>query len=408
MNKNFYYLWSSISFGKLALSLYTMTITLTIFSITHSATFASLVMLIHVIGKLVSSFVFPLITEKASIKRILISSIQAQLVVILLILAISNENTLLNPVLKIILIYIFIGFSGFTDGFVSPSRMSLIPEMVEQAKLGKANSLISTTDQTFSLLGWSVGTIAINTYGSNWILLTSIILLLISLLSSLPIKNKKRKESPKRPKWDTIRAGWSILFSKSNQIRTITIMDILEGIASGIWIGGITLVFVKEVLKKEEQWWGLINTSYFAGSIIGGILITLFSIKLQKHLIKGMITGSFFVSILVLLYALNKTAWIALLLVILMGPFYQLRDITQQTYIQRYIKDELLAQLYAAKDNMYYLVFALSVFLSGLISDYLGVIYVYYFAFLLYFLSSIFALVTFQREKKSLWFLLFK
>lgn len=401
MSKYFYYLWSSISFGKLALSLYTMTITLTIFSITHSATFASLVMLIHVIGKLVSSFVFPLTTEKASIKKILSSSILAQLVVILLVLAISNDNTLLHPVLKLCLIYILIGFAGFTDGFVSPSRMSLIPEMVEKSKLGKANSLISTTDQTFSLLGWSLGTIAINLYGSNKVLITSIIFLIISFLTSLPIKSKERKESAKRPKWDIIKAGWFILFSKSNKIRTITIMDILEGIASGIWIGGITLVFVKEVLKKEEQWWGLINTSYFAGSIIGGILITLFSIKLQKHLIKGIVTGSFFVSILVLLYAINTTAWVALLLVILMGPFYQLRDITQQTYIQKCIKGELLAQLYAAKDNMYYLVFALSVFLSGLISDYLGVVYVYYFAFLLYFLSSIFALITFQKEKRS-------
>lgn len=35
MNKNFYYLWGSISWGKLGLSLYTMNMTLIIFSLTH-------------------------------------------------------------------------------------------------------------------------------------------------------------------------------------------------------------------------------------------------------------------------------------------------------------------------------------------------------------------------------------
>jgi len=167
----------------------------------------------------------------------------------LLIIYVFNDGGLLHTTLKLMIIYMLIAFTGFTDGFVSPSRMSLIPESVEEKALGKANSLISTTDQTFALLGWSIGTIAINIYGSNF-------------------------------------------------------------------------------------------------------------------------------------YAMNTTAGIALLLVVLMGPFYQLRDISQLTYIQKNVVG--LAKLYAAKDNLYYIVFALSVFLSGLISDYIGVVYVYYFAFILY------------------------
>ncbi|MBM7716088.1 MFS family permease [Bacillus thermophilus] len=399
MNKSFYYLWVSISFGKLALSIYTMTITLTIYSFTHSATLASVVMLIHVIGKVLSSFVFPLTTENTPLKKILSLSLFTQMLIIAFLLGVLIME--INQVLQLTFIYSLICLAGFMDGFVSPSRMSLIPELVEDTKIGKANSLISTTDQTFALLGWSVGTIAISYYGSSWVLLASFTLLMLSFFSSLKLKTTKVKEAKKRPKWETIKAGWFILFSKKNHMRTITTMDILEGIASGIWIGGISLVFVKEVLKKGEQWWGFINTSYFAGSIIGGILITLFSIKLQKHLIKGIITGSFMVSILVFFYAVNTTAWIALALVILMGPFYQLRDISQQTYIQKVAVDNTLSKLYAAKDNLYYLIFALSVFITGMISDYIGVVYVYYLAFILYLASTIFAIFTFQKGNRS-------
>ncbi len=153
------------------------------------------------------------------------------------------------------------------------------------------------------------------------------------------------------------------------------------------------------MLKKREQWWGFINTSYFAGSIIGGILISLFSIKLQKHLIKGFITGSFLVSILVFLYAVNSTAWIALALVVLMGPFYQLRDISQQAYIQKVAAEDTLSKLYVAKDNLYYLLFALSVFITGLISDYVSVVYVYYLAFILYLTSTIFTVFYIPKRK---------
>lgn len=65
------------------MSLYTMTITLLIFTITNSATFASLVMLIYVIGKIVSSFIFPFVTEKIPLKEILSFSLIAQFAFIL-------------------------------------------------------------------------------------------------------------------------------------------------------------------------------------------------------------------------------------------------------------------------------------------------------------------------------------
>jgi MFS family permease len=288
------------------------------------------------------------------------------------------------------------------DGFIAPSRLSLIPELVEDSKIGKANSFISTADQTLALLGWSVGAIALTYFGGNWILVVSIVLLILSLLSSLQIKTTKIKEAKKRPKWEVIKSGWFVLFSKKNHMRTISFMDMLEGIASSIWIGSVTLVFVSEVLEKGNEWWGFLNTSYYVGSILGGIVITIFSTRLQKHLLKGIICGSFLMGILVLCYASNSIAWIALALVVLMGPFEQLRDISQQTYIQKVTPDDLLPKLYAAKDNVYYLMFAFSVFITGIISDYIGVVYVYYMASFLYLASSLFAFFSFRRYEEEI------
>lgn len=377
-----------------------MTITTIVYSFTKSATFSAAVMLFYVIGKLISTFVFPIFTERFNLNKILNRAQFFQLLVIICLITATVIDY--SQDYKLPFIFALIGLSGFLDGFVSPSRMSLLPKLVESTKIGKANSLISTTDQTFALLGWSLGSLSIAIYGGEIVLLVSLTLLILAYISSFPIEPIRNEKVVVRTKMESIKVGWSVLFEKKNDMRTITTMDILEGIASGIWIGGITLVFVSEVLVKGEHWWGFINTGYYVGSILGGLIITVYSVKLQKNLIKGIIISSFSVSILVLLYSINHNAWIALILVIFMGPFYQWRDISQQTYIQKNITEDKLPKLYAAKDNFYYITFALSVFITGIISDIFGVTYVYYFAFILYLSSTIYAFLKFWRKSNSL------
>ena len=39
-------------------------------------------------------------------------------------------------------------------------------------------------------------------------------------------------------------------------------MEVLEGMAAGVWASAIVYVFVKEILNKNEAWWGYINSSF--------------------------------------------------------------------------------------------------------------------------------------------------
>ena len=399
MHKSFYFLWSSISLGKLGLSLYTMTMTIVVLSRTGSATKASLVMLMHLLGKVASTFIFPLATERFPLQRLLSAFIFIQMLIILCVLL--TVNWIVNETSLYWILYILIVLVGCTDGFISPSRQALVPELVSNRKIAKANSFISSTDQSLALIGWSLGAVIVNYYGYFFVLTLTICLLFVSLCSSFQIKSLKFKVVDQRPKISLMLEGWSYLFLTSQNMRVITFMDLLEGIASGIWIGGISLVFVIEVLEKDESWWGYINTAYYAGSIIGGVMIALYSRILEKHLIKGMVIGSFTVSILILFYSINQTAWLALGFVLIMGPFYQLRDISQQTYIQKVTPNIVLSKMYAAKDNLYYLVFTFSVLITGFIADFIGIVYVYFMAFLLYFISGLFALISFKNLKRN-------
>ncbi|MFP3325918.1 MFS transporter, partial [Planococcus sp. SIMBA_160] len=83
----------------------------------------------------------------------------------------------------------------------------------------------------------------------------SLFIYILSALLTVFISESFMGKGNKKADWKSIKIGWQTLYTNQN-LRIITLMDIIEGIAGGIWIGGISLVFVKEVLNKNEQWWG--------------------------------------------------------------------------------------------------------------------------------------------------------
>lgn len=402
MQRSFYFLWAGQSSFNLASALLTISLTTLVYHLTDSATIAALIALFRVIAKVVSSFFVSVLTEKLSLKSILVFSqlVLASLLFFLIIIIIFMFNINLIPI-----ILLFVLIMTYFEGWVVPAKNSFIPRLVEKNKLMKANSYLSTTDQLLSLLGWSMGGVFIFRYGEKNVLWLTLILFILSIISFILIKDKgettqELSQSKKTINWASAKDGWVTIF-RNPKLRIINMMDIIEGVASGIWIGGISLVFVKEVLTLGEQWWGYINSSYYLGTIVGGLIILMISGWMKQHLILGISIGSFGVSILVLLYSFNTVPVISLLFVFLMGPFYQLRDISQRTYIQENTDVHLLPKIYSAADSLYYITFGFSVFLMGLIADYFNVRAVYLLAAILYFASSIIGLSRGLRIKKD-------
>ncbi|MGG2015209.1 MFS transporter [Bacillus sp. S10(2024)] len=160
-------------------------------------------------------------------------------------------------------------------------------------------------------------------------------------------------------------------------LRMVTLMDMIEGIAGSIWVGAITLVYVKEALHQSVQWWGYINSSYYIGTILGGIFTLWLAKKIQKHLILSMAIGSALFSILTLLYGLSSIPILSLILCLGMGPAYQLRDVAQQTALQTNVDSALLPKVYASRSIILSTITSFSISLVGLIADVIGIRWVY-------------------------------
>lgn len=164
----------------------------------------------------------------------------------------------------------------------------------------------------------------------------------------------------------------------------LTMMDMSEGLANAVWTSAVLLAFTKEVLNKGEAWWGFINAGYFLGAILGGILAVLFSNQLKKRLGLMIVLGSVSMGITTLLFAYSSNPLLSVILCIMMGPLYQVRDVSQTVILQDTLTDEERAPVTAAKNTILTAWSVLTIAIMGALADLIGVQSVFIAAAVLY------------------------
>jgi hypothetical protein len=184
-------------------------------------------------------------------------------------------------------------------------------------------------------------------------------------------------------------------------LRTVTIADLLECVAGGVWIAAILLVYVKEVLAKGDEWWGFINASYMAGMIAGGIIVLAMEKKMSSHLLRPFFWGTLFSGLITLAFGFTTLPLLALVLSVILGPFHQLQFVSKQTILQSTVEPELLPKVYAAKNTLDSLFFGLSVVLMSFLSDVWGVTTVYSTAAILSGLAALLIMKHTLTEKRA-------
>lgn len=297
-------------------------------------------------------------------------------------------------------IWLFIAAISFFDGWSTPARNALVPRLVAKEQLVKANGLLSTTDQTLLLLGWSLGGMLVAEWGSGQVLWLTVIFFTMSTLSLFFIHDpvqQERNTQQETKNWKVVKEGWKALFFHPILGR-VTMMDLLEHAAGTVWVGAIILAYVNKVLHETAAWWGFINGSYFAGAILGGILVMSFSKWMEGRLIKVLFFGSFSMAVLTFAYASTTTPLIALILCLIMGPPYQAREIAQRTLFQTETSLDQMPKVFAAHSTLSYAVFGIAALGMGYLADLLPVQTVYFISAALSGCSALISLTIKRKE----------
>ncbi|MBE5104970.1 MFS transporter [Bacillus thuringiensis] len=379
---------------------YIMIITTHIYLTTQSATLTALFPLLQVITNLIANTSAPLIMNRFpsySLLFILQWTKTALLILLMLLFPVLSTN--------IVALIIFIFFISLCSGWSAPLLYGILPRLTPREKLVKVNSIFSFSTQIVQAAAYSFTSIVVLLIGTTTTLMINNILMIfgcVALHFSLRFIHTERAIESSFSKRTALLEGWKLLFQNPS-LRTVTFMDLIETFAGTIWIGAITMAYVTTVLHKGEEWWGYINTSYYVGTLIGGLLAWRMSSYIQNNLIRSMAIGSLMFSILTFLYGMTSSGFIALFLCALMGPCYQIRDISQTTVLQSSVAPSLLSKMYTAHGALLSTASGLSMLSVGIITDTLGVRTIYIIASFLILCSAClsFSLLKHQNMKKK-------
>ncbi len=393
-NNSFRFLWIGQLFANLGDVFYVVGLISILYTVTESVMYLALLPFLNTFGRFISSFISPLLLNRYRLKSLLVSS-QLSKTTILLILAIwvSFQSSL-----GIWFIVCCILLIAFFDGWAMPATDAIIPRLVKKSELLKANSFISVVNETVQLGGWALGGLLVALInGQNVIWLTFILFVLSTIMMIRVVDNTTFQiKEEKQKTFATLKEGWLTIW-KIPIFRSIHVMIFIEAIANVVWVAAILYVFVNEVLNVTEAWWGYINTAFFLGLILGGVVCSRYSVKIEKNMRKIVIYSSFGVSIVTLLFGLNSVAWLALILVAFSGFIDQIKGITIHTYIQKEASAEDLPKIYSAQYSMVSLVFGFSTLAFGGIAEYISVQLAFLIAGLLLAGSGIYLLTIKKR-----------
>ncbi|OIK21071.1 MFS transporter [Bacillus amyloliquefaciens] len=398
MRRAYYSILYSQTAVNLGFSLYTMAVILFLFTKTGSTAMASLMTFVSIVFRVVGSAVLPLVTGRFTLRSLLIGSqlIQVILLVCLFYVIQTGSSAFF------FLLFCLIGGISFCNGWFAPVKSALIGEIIPPDQRVKANGLLSAADQTVQFAGWSLGGVIIAFLGESYTIIITVMLLVSSVLGIILFLQVHMCAPPeavrRRSLFASAASGWVYLF-RQKQLRILIVMDVIESWAGMIWIGSVSLTYVHDVLHKGEAWWGYVNGVYYAGTMLGGLIIYRLSGKFERNLIPFMLTGALAYGMFTFIYGLISSAVLALFLVLCMGPACVLRDLTQETFLQNITTEQTRVNILAARSALVQFIFMFSIIGTGVISDVFGVRFIYVGAGLLLLFSVIIGFSQLQMKK---------
>ncbi|UQZ35286.1 MFS transporter [Paenibacillus sp. PK3_47] len=393
LTRPFYYLWTTQTAANAADVLYIMALTVLVLDRTDSLVSAALMPLMRSGAQMLSGLIAPLLINRYKLTFLLLLSQTGQF---LLFTALAIYLQLNGSDASLVIVFTLVFIMSFLDGWTVPARNALIPRLVTQEQgLLKANGLISVSDQVVQFAGWGLSGMVVAVMGAGPTLLLTAVIYGLAAAFTLGVREPADPEdhalrqqteaqpqeqaNPAPSNWHTLTEGWTMIW-RMPRLRLLTFMDMIDMLGGSVWVGAFTLAFVQAALGQGEEWWGFINAAYFAGTVSGGLLVLALVRTIGSRYLAAMLTGMAGYGILTALYALNTQPFLALILVLLMGPFAELSIINRRTLIQRSVTKDMLPKVLSAQASLLHLVFCISLLVMAGLAEQIGIVNLYLLA----------------------------
>ena len=362
MSKSFLKLLISQLFANLADIFLRVSLIANIYVITKSVIATSMVPILIGLSAFVASLLVSLVTKKLALNRVL-SFTQCGKTFLLAILLVMLIKAQFVPALGM---YIFVVAISILDGFASPVSFAMIPRYA--TNLGKANAALSMSGEGVQLIGWGLGGLLYTSLGLFPTLLIVLLLYLLSTFVMLFLPQAKIEQLEAETNLDTLVKGWKLV-AKNPKLKLFVQANLLEDFSNTIWVSSVILVFVTEVLKQTESYWGYSNTAYSLGIILGGIIVYKLSEKFLAHKWKSILFSLLAMATITASILFFSNTQTFLIFSSLIGFFSQLKEVPESVFLQETVDENQLVHVEVIST----LAFSVFVFLMSSITEKFGI-----------------------------------
>lgn len=255
-----------------------------------------------------------------------------------------------------------------------PSKYGIIPELVEEKMVSKANGSMTSFTFLAIILGTFLASFLTDVTNKNFKVeaLFCILIAILGLLSSFGIKKVEPKRSPKKITpfffyeiYQTLKTSWHIPH----------LLPCLFGSAFFLFIGAFTqlniIPFAMQSLHLSEVGGGYLFLSTAVGIAIGSVLAGMLSKdKVEPGI--SCISGFFISFFAILLWVFASSLVMTIILLALLGVFGGAFLIPFDSYLQVNSPDEKRGQVIAASNFFSFLGVLLAAFFLYLIAEEFG------------------------------------
>lgn len=333
-NPNFRRLWSALTISFFGDTFYNLAITWFVYQKSASSLQVGFVLIAAYLPRIVIGPYFGVLVDNYSRKRLMQLAAASQALVTMLLTV-----SLFTHTFHILYADIAAALLAIAETMFSPAQGAIVPQLVEEADLVRANSLFSSSQQVARLFGATLGGTAIAFVGAG----TAIGIDALSFILSLWLISRIFHHSVRNAGAKVKQSVTKDFIEGLRWIRThpAILILLLISMVSNIGLGPSNLLppmYIQHTLHQGAAALGLFDGAIGLGILLAGIFIGMLSpVRLGRWFMGGLALEG----IGIIIVSVAPTLWIALCGNFLLGVGLIMANLPSSTFFQVWIPNEL-------------------------------------------------------------------
>nr|WP_077309967.1 MFS transporter [Terribacillus halophilus] len=336
VNRDFRMLLVSSIFSSLSISMYLLIEQWYVINKLGAPKLVGIVLLATTLPRVICMFFGGILADRLRKSRIIFCSLFVRSLLLMLAAFLTDNNMLhFAPLLLFAIIF------GISDAFFWPARDSIIPQIIPEANLAKANAIMQTINQLGVVLGPPTAALLISRFPYAAVFCMVGASLLLGSLCQLMIKEPKNEGQVDFSMRTEMKEA--IHFIKTSP--TLKLLMLTFIVDNLLYIGPLMLsipLFAENILEGNAFTLSFLQLSFSGGIVVGGFLLSFFLIKKQGRWIAAVLLLEGF---LLGIYSQSGSFIFASVLLCLLGMCVSAINIPVISIIQQIVPKHLIGRI---------------------------------------------------------------